>query len=290
MSRTASATKKSRKSSSRATTRRRKRRGWRTASTSDRHELYELSVQNPEAEVDFIDRIFRKLRGHTPRLIREDFCGTAAASVAFVKRRRANRAIGVDLDASVLAWGRERLNERLDADQRSRLELRRANVLTVRTPPVEAVLAMNFSYYIFKERSKLLSYFRKVRAALAKGGLFLLDAYGGSDSFLEMEEERSMDGFTYVWDQHRYNPITGEAVNHIHFRFPDGTELKRAFTYDWRLWTLPEIRDLLTEAGFRRNTVYWEGAGEDGRGDGIFRPATRGDACEGWIAYIVAEP
>ena len=51
-------------------------------------------------------------------------------------------------------------------------------------------------------------------------GLFLLDAYGGSDSFLEMDEERDLDGFTYIWDQHHVNPITGDVVNYIHFEFP----------------------------------------------------------------------
>ena len=29
--------------------------GWRSAKTSDRHELYELSVQNVEGEIDFVD-------------------------------------------------------------------------------------------------------------------------------------------------------------------------------------------------------------------------------------------
>ena len=36
------------------------RAGWRTAKGSDRHELYELSVQDPAAEIAFIDRCFRE--------------------------------------------------------------------------------------------------------------------------------------------------------------------------------------------------------------------------------------
>ena len=105
-----------------------------------------------------------------------------------------------------------------------------------------------------------------------------------------MEEERDLDGFTYVWDQHSYDPITGDVVNHIHFRFPDKTRMEKAFTYEWRLWTLPEIQELLIEAGFTNVTVWWEGTEEDGDGgDGNFEPAERGEACEGWIAYITAE-
>ena len=65
--------------------------------------------------------------------------------------------------------------------------------------------------------------------------------------------------------------------------------MEKAFTYEWRLWTLPEIRELLEEAGFGRVTVYWEGTDEDGEGNGEFEPTTRGDADAGWIAYLVAE-
>lgn len=220
------------------TTKKKKKRGKkparsrRTAATSDRHELYELSVQGPEAEGDFIDRTWRQRRRRLARSIREDFCGTAIAAAEWVKRRRDNTAIGVDIDKTVLDWAASKLEERLDVDQRKRLDLRKADVRTVRTPAVDCVLAMNFSYYIFKTREGLRQYFKQVRKALISDGMFLLDAYGGSDSFLEMEERRKVDGFTYVWDQHSYNPINGDAVNYIHFEFPDGSRMTRAYAYE----------------------------------------------------------
>ena len=40
-----------------------KAKGWRTARTSDRHELYELSVQEPSAEIAFMERAFRERFG-----------------------------------------------------------------------------------------------------------------------------------------------------------------------------------------------------------------------------------
>jgi len=128
-----------------------------------------------------------------------------------------------------------------------------------------------------------------VRAALAPGGVFFLDAFGGYEAFEEMKEKTKQDGFTYVWDQAEYYPVTGEMVCHIHFRFPDGSKIKKAFTYDWRLWTLPELRELLAEAGFSRVTVYWEGTDEDGDGDGEFTPEEKGEAEAGWICYLTAE-
>ncbi len=263
---------------------------WRTAATSDPHELYELSVQNVEFEVDFIDRAWKSHRRRLASTLREDFCGTFAAAVEWVARRRTNIAMAIDLDRSVLQWGRARNLTKLPKSEWERLDIRNEDVMRQRIEKVDCIVAMNFSYYLFKRREQLLKYFRSARASLVNDGLFIIDAYGGSDSFREIEEERHLDGFTYVWDQNQYSPITGDVVNHIHFRFPDGSEMRKAFTYHWRLWTLPEIQEALLEAGFAKTTVYWEGTNHStGEGNGKFRPSKRGEACEGWIAYIVAE-
>ena len=125
--------------------------------------------------------------------------------------------------------------------------------------------------------------------ALKDDGIFFLDAFGGYEAFEEMKEKTKQDGFSYIWHQAKYYPVTGEILCHIHFKFPDGSKMKKAFTYDWRLWTLPEILELLAEAGFRKSTVYWEGTDEDGDGDGVFTPDEKGEADAGWIAYLVAE-
>ena len=263
---------------------------WRTAANSDRHELYELAVQEVVSECDFIDKTWRKLRGRLASTLREDFCGTAKACTEWARRRKDNHAVGVDLDESVILWGEHRHRSNLPESISSRITILQADVMAVETPKVETIVAMNFSYFIFKKRETLVKYFRRVHESLADDGLFFCDAYGGSEAHSEVEEERHLDGFTYVWDQNKYNPITGDVVNHIHFRFPDGSEMKRAFTYEWRLYSLPEIQDMLREAGFENVTIYWEGTNhKTGEGNGVFKPSTRGEACAGWIAYLVAE-
>ena len=69
----------------------------------------------------------------------------------------------------------------------------------------------------------------------------------------------------------------------------DGTRLRRAFRYEWRLWTVPEIRELLAEAGFTHTEVYWEGTDlKTRKGNGVFRRTSRVESCPGWVAYIVA--
>ena len=154
--------------------------------------------------------------------------------------------------------------------------------------PVDIILAMNFSYWIFKDRVTMKKYFRHVYDGLHNDGILFLDAFGGYEAYQEMEEITKYEGFTYIWDQAKYNPITGHATFHIHFKFKDRSRIENAFTYDWRLWTLPELTELLEEAGFKAS-VYWEGTDEDGDGNGEYSETTAGEADAGWIAYIVAK-
>ncbi|MCP3867462.1 MAG: class I SAM-dependent methyltransferase [Gammaproteobacteria bacterium] len=262
------------------------------AEAADRHKLYEYSVQYAESEIDFVDDTYKSLRGRRAKLLREDFCGTANVSCEWVRRRRTNRGIGVDLDSEVLSWGRDNNLSQLTAGQRKRLELICGDVLDSRTDSPDIVSAMNFSYWLFKDREQLVRYFTHVRQSLADDGVMFLDAYGGYDSFRDIIEEREIDdngGFTYIWEQEKYDPIDNGLLCHIHFEFPDGSRLDKAFSYDWRLWTLPEVRELLEQAGFRNVTFYWQGWDEDEEADGIFKPVMEGTSDAGWICYITAE-
>jgi hypothetical protein len=101
-----------------------------------------------------------------------------------------------------------------------------------------------------------------------------------------LEPRKISAGFTYVWDQDQFDPITHACTNHIHFEFKDGTKLKKAFTYEWRFWSIVEISELLTEAGFSEVRVYWDRA-EDGE-DEDYRRTTKAENQPGWLAYIVA--
>ena len=260
------------------------------AEQADRHLLYEASVQDPEAELEFVAETFQSLSGRPLKRIREDFCGTSNTACAWVRLGDDHHAIGVDLDPEVLNWGRQHHVAALDRRQQARVSLIEADVLSVQTDPVDAVLAMNFSYYLFTRRDLLRAYFERARAALCADGVLFLDAFGGYDAHREIEERTDCDDFTYVWDQASFDPIHHHMTCRIHFEFPDKSKLKNAFEYHWRLWTLPEIRELLLEAGFARATIYWEGTDEDsGEGDGVYSPAEVGDADAGWICYLVAE-
>lgn len=266
------------------------RRKPRMADLVDPHDLYQRSVQGVEFELDFVQDTFRALRGRKPRVIREDFCGTALSACEWVRRSRHNRAIGVDIDPEVLGWGYENNVAPLTQAQKQRIELLPEDVLTVDAGEFDVVQAFNFSYWFFQERATMRRYFETIHAALAADGVLFLDAFGGYEAHRCQREKTEHDGFTYIWEQAAYNPLSAEMICQIHFRFPDGSRLNRAFSYCWRLWGAKELRELLAEAGFNRTRLYVQAFDEE-----TDEPIDRFDETEeipdyaSWIAYLVAE-
>jgi len=53
------------------------------------------------------------------------------------------------------------------------------------------------------------------------------------------------------------------------------------------LWTLPEIQELLIEAGFQSAEVYLHGWNKDGESDETYRRRKTYENSLGWVAYIV---
>ena len=52
---------------------------------------------------------------------------------------------------------------------------------------------------------------------------------------------------------------------------------------------LNEIKEILSEIGFKQVTFYWEKEDDEGNGNGEFLPNEKGEADLAWLAYIVAE-
>lgn len=264
------------------------------AEQADRHELYQRSVQDAEAEVAQLDDLFRRLRGRSPLSLREDFCGTALLATQWCRSDPRRTAIGVDLCGETLAWGRRHNLGPAGEEIASRVQLIEGDVLDVRAGPVDLVCGFNFSYNALLDRTSLRRWFENAASSLVDDGLLVLDCYGGTEAFDTVEEERDIDGeFTFVWEQASFNPIDHRAQCHIHFRFPDGSALEPAFSYQWRIWTLPEIRDLLTESGFSAIHVFWEQF-EEGDDDeylvstGRYEEVVEAENQESWICYIAA--
>jgi len=126
----------------------------------------------------------------------------------------------------------------------------------------------------------------------------VMDIYGGTEAVGTKLEPRKVEAFTaadgtkvpafqYIWDQAEYNVIDHHVVNYIHFKLPAIGKIEKAFTYDWRLWTLPELQELLIEAGFKSAEVYLHDWTGDGESDDIYRRRTTYENALGWVAYVV---
>ena len=245
-------------------------------------------MQCPEAEIHFFDRVFKKHRRRKALTMKEDFCGTAFLSAEWAKTNPRRMAVGVDLDGPTLDYARQMVLAREAEDVQKRVKLLQANVNDVTRPKVELSCALNFSYCIFKKREDLVHYFKQAYKGLEDDGILVTDLFGGTEAIDVIEEDRKLNGFTYVWDQADYNPITNEILCHIHFKFPDGSRINKAFTYDWRLWSIPEVRECMEEAGFPRVEVYWEPEDEADDGEILdYRFTEKEENQEGWLVYVV---
>ena len=264
------------------------------AQRADKHALYQTSVQSPGVDIEFFEAEFEKYRGRKPLRLREDFCGTALLSTEWCKTDPKRTALGVDLDAATLEWGRAHNLEPAGADVVRRVKLAQADVRETRFAKVDLTLAMNFSYCVFQTRDELQAYFTAAHAGLIRDGVLALEVYGGTESMSAMDEERPVrGGATYIWEQEKFSPIDHHTVCHISWRFRDDSVIERAFTYDWRLWTLPELRELLVAAGFKAVKFYFERVDGDEddeylTGTGDFIEQTEIDNQEAWLAYVIA--
>lgn len=271
----------------------RKRRTRTLAQQADKYALYVKSVQEPRVEVDFFARVFRSIFGREALVLREDFCGTAAICFEWVKPNNRyatmRQAIGVDLDPRPLAWAKKNLATKLPHAVKDRVTLLQRDVRSPGGTKTDIISAQNFSFWTFKTRPALLEYFRAAIKNLGRQGLIILDLTGGSGLLKGPKlETRQIGKAQYVWDQQHLDPITHDCRFAIHFRFTDGSEMRRAFEYDWRLWSIPETRELLIEAGFDAAEVYWEDEdAKTGKGNGRFRRRERGTNDPAWLAYVV---
>ena len=184
-------------------------------------------------------------------------------------------------------YGKEVHYSKLSKAEQERMQYVLGDVLEKKEFKADVIAAFNFSYFIFKEREVLKKYFKKALKGLKKDGVFFLDIFGGAECNQQLEEETEHDDHSYFWDCDKVNPFTSEVQYYIHFKV-GGVKHEQVFSYDWRMWSIREITELLKEVGFKEVLTYWEGEDADGSGDGDFRPETDVEQCESWVSYIAA--
>jgi hypothetical protein len=248
-----------------------------------RHTLYELCVTEPVRLCRFIEAA----HGKRPRVLREDFSGSAAVARHWAGLGPDRRAIAVDRDAGVLGLARA-----------PGLTTRALDVLRCRDR-ADVISATNFPLGYFHDRSALAAYLRHARACLNPRGVFLCDTYGGRDAFTPLSLIALLRGpggelVEHTWEQRSADPLSGRVVDALHFRVSlkgrRTAVLRDAFVYDWRLWSAPELRDALSDSGFSRIEAHATlGDAIDGRGRLRVRPLAEGaELDESYVVYLVA--
>ncbi|XP_021656514.2 uncharacterized protein LOC110647129 isoform X2 [Hevea brasiliensis] len=167
-------------------------------------------------------------------------------------------------------------------------------------PARDIVCAFNYSCCFLHKRADLLLYFKHVLDALSKkGGIFVMDLYGGTSSECKLRLQRRFPNFTYIWEQAEFDIIERKTRISLHFHLQkQQKKLRHAFSYSWRLWSLPEIKDCLEEAGFH-SVHFWlrqmpdseENRTTEGFGVGRdikYEEVRNFEQEDSWNAYIIA--
>ncbi|KAK6119855.1 hypothetical protein DH2020_046402 [Rehmannia glutinosa] len=287
-----------------------------------KYSLYQQSVQSPKGDISYLQKFFLMyVGGRAPLHLQEDFCGTALLSVEWLHSDARRTAVGLDLDVEALNWCLENNINRIGADVSSRISLFHGNVLQplesklvngspkavhdtkslkdVQLPARDIVCAFNYSCCCLHNRKDLILYFKHALNALSrKGGIFVMDLYGGTSSEGALRLQRRFSNFTYTWEQAEFDIIQRKTRISLHFNLhKQHRKIRHAFSYSWRLWSLPEVKDCLEEAGFR-SVHFWIRNMPDSeqirRTDGFsagrdvkYEEATSFQQQDSWNAYIV---
>jgi len=254
------------------------------AAQADKHLVYEQAVQSPEADVNLIQGIYRHYNQGNAYRLREDFCGTALTLCHWVAQGECFSGEGLDNDPAPIDWGRTHNLARPGVGhRRANLRVADARLPSLQSPDVRC--AFNFSYWVFRQRQDMLDYFCHAQRDLADNGVLILDATGGTECLSEEPYETELDGFSMIWQQQNFSPIDHSADLTLRFRFADGSEIDPPYRYRWRVWSIPELTELLHEAGFSKVDVWWQ---DDLDQDIGYRIESTGynDAC--WVACIAA--
>lgn len=257
--------------------------------TFDKYFYYKESVQNPSGDIKFFQKVYKDIFKKSARIFREDFCGTFYIGYHWLKKHKQNKAIVIDNDREPLEYGKKHHLSQLKSAEKSRLQILNTSVSDKNLPKAEIISVSNFSYFIFKERAAMLQYFRNVKKSLLKKGLFILDVFGGPDCEARSEELTEYNDFNYYWDQDSFDPVSNTAQFYIHFKRKGEKKQQKVFSYHWRLWSIPELKDILKDAGFSKIHVYWEQSNKKGEGNGIFKKTKKGELCDTWLAYLISE-
>ncbi|CAM8897958.1 unnamed protein product [Rhodiola kirilowii] len=278
--------------------------------------LYQQSVQSPKGDISYLLKFFLMyVGGRVPLHFQEDFCGTALLSTEWIRNDTRRTAIGLDLDLEALEWCLENNVSKIGSDGYSRISLFHGNVLQ----PGESVLLKcrirelmsDIKLQSLQDDAKPDSVDSSIQMnsnmatdeKFQKNSLLLpardiICAFNYSCCCLHKRGELVTYFRHYIWEQEEFDIVQRKTRISLHFHLKkQQKKIRHAFSYSWRLWSLPEIKDCMEEAGFQsvhfwmrqmpdtENSKITEGFGV-GR-DLKYEEVTKFEQQDAWNAYIV---
>lgn len=271
----------------------------------DALELYRWAVQDPETHATVLDVMHRRMNpGRSARVLREDFAGTCAESVSWVALRPGRSAVAVDLDGRALAWARRRAAGLL-GPMADRVMFIEGDSLAVGIEAMRAdiISVLNFSILYLRDEGMLAQYLAHARRCLADDGILVMNVFGGPEALRagstrhrieprpRLSNEQAPPVFDYVWEVKRFVTATSEIECAIHFEVgedQDRRDIRNAFEYLWRLWSVETLMNACRTAGFTR-VEMWRHTYDPA--SGVFLGPVDPGVVRGldqWTAYIVA--
>jgi hypothetical protein len=173
----------------------------------------------------------------------------------------------------------------------------------------DIISVLNYSIFYLWGLEELRSYLRQALSALAPDGIMVFNLFGGSARLRpgttrrwvkphpRLPSEPPVPEFEYIWEMRNYDPVSQRLDCRIHFNVPDPAALGRthevrdAFQYDWRLWSVQELMEACNQAGFS-NTQVWRHTYDPSQGEaGVFVGCVAPESVrslDNWTAYVVA--
>jgi SAM-dependent methyltransferase len=217
----------------------------------NRFDLYERCTQSPAD----MAHVLGAIHGGSPRRLCEDFSGTAATSLAWLKGGANRIATAIDLDPEALTHHRA---------ARGMTKLLRDVRAAPLTPKHDIIFVGNFSIGELHGRDDLNSYIARCFRRLASGGALIIELYDGPGAWKVGTQRRTIPlskstKVIYTWRQCRADRKTRRVENEIDFVVQSGrrvTTFDRAFRYDWRLWSHTTLANIMRSVGFDHTAVF----------------------------------
>jgi len=225
-------------------------------------DLYQISVQNVKIEVEFFRKCYRMLYNKVATKFREDFCSTALLSCEWVKNNVMNTAVGLDIDPEALAWGLEHNVNNLTSGS-DRIRLLDHNVLTPydQKEKFEIICSLNYSHFLLTKRRDLLTYFSNVYKSLDPKGIFILDFYGGSHIYEDHKYAKEKSQHFYQFSGKQMNILNNQSKCSLNYKV--NKKFIPHFSFDFRIYSIIEMREALEEAGFKKFKLHIKEINED---------------------------